>query len=1007
MVFADVVDSTALLVKLGPMRGEELRSVLSAAHRRVVVGANGSVIKDLGDGIMAVFGSVSDAIEATIGLQQATADVARRLSVNELAIRAGVSLGEATSEQPIDGGPLDWHGLPVVEAARLCSAASPRQILAADGALVFASGVERVSVGALTLKGLPAPVAASAVSWSTVPTGVAALPWAIATSTRRFVGRATNLDELRRVWKEASVGAARLALISGEPGIGKTRLAAELARLAHADGALVLFGRNDESGVVPHQPIVEVLRQVIAAYPDAPLPAGLGRLLPEHGDVNEMAGSDPELARLAAYDAAVSVLRTASGRWPMLVILDDMHWATPGTLALARHLRTGLVESNMLSVLTYRDTDVDRTVPFGGLLSDLHRINGVTRIRLGGLDAAAVEEMVLECFGDRVETGVVQRLVAQTEGNAFFVGAILDHFVDTGAPIGSTLPEGVRDVVGRRLDRVGSDVVGVLTTAAVIGAHVDVQLLAEVHGGERDTVFDAVDAATSARLLREGDRVGQLVFAHALIRQTLLDELPSTRRARLHQRVATALSGRSRTAEDDLADHMLAAVPLIPFDDAAAVARRVIDVTVSPSDVVRLVDRVLALADDVIASPTVDLAEISLHGGRAWFYRSERQQARPYVLRAVSIAERLGDDDLFVRAVSSLSMTSDFGVDPEQTALLERASQWAAPGSELDLHIRITRLMNKSFAGAAVDPTDEALAVVSSVDILAHERAVPLACFSVSLALLSSPAVRELARVVAKLRGSAPADEIGMLFTLGLSHLRCGDFGAFTGLADEIHEKWRQISRQRDGHPLAYQQEAILGLLRGQLDEARAHVASVARVAPNDMMFGAGCAMQNVQICLSEGNHTGALQIAETFRGLTPQPRFELSQIGVCRLRSGDHDGARREFDEAWGDELSGLTYDWARAGTLACLAELAVGLGDASRAQDLYNELLPWDNQLIVSMCTHVVCSANFALGTLAATLGRVDEARSRLAAALAWERSLDAVILAARTEAALASLG
>ena len=245
------------------------------------------------------------------------------------------------------------------------------------------------------------------------------------------------------------------------------------------------------------------------------------------------------------------------------------------------------------------------------------------------------------------------------------------------------------------------------------------------------------------------------------------------------------------------------------------------------------------------------------------------------------------------------------------------------------------------------------------------------------------------------------------LFAAGLAYLRVGQLPALEELRDEIHHTWRQLNRGADGNPGAYQQTVILGLLRGDLDTARQAVGDVARTAPNDLMYQAGCFMQNMEIATADDDDVvGALALAESLRGLTPQPRYEASLIGTIRLLNGDLDGARNEFDAAWADGLHTLTYDWARAATLGNLATLAVGLEEIERAAALFDELLPWDNQLLVSMCTHVLCSSTFALGTLAGVLGRTDEARERLTRALAWEESLGAVLLARRMRVALDAL-
>jgi class 3 adenylate cyclase len=277
VLFTDLVGSTELRSRWGEDAAEEERR----NHDRLIAGpieANrGRLVKNLGDGVMATFPGASDAVAAAVQIQQVL-DRHNRTSAREtLEARIGVSAGDVVVEDS------DCFGTPVIEAARLCATAGGGQILVADVVRWLAGsagGHQFTPVGTLELKGLPAAVVACEVSWEPLPVSVVPLPALLTDIGRIFVGRESQLERLDELWKEATAGKRRVALLAGEPGVGKTRLAAELAMRAHEEGAVVLAGRCDEDLGVPYQPFVEALRHFVDHVPPsgpAALPWALRR----------------------------------------------------------------------------------------------------------------------------------------------------------------------------------------------------------------------------------------------------------------------------------------------------------------------------------------------------------------------------------------------------------------------------------------------------------------------------------------------------------------------------------------------------------------------------------------------------------------------------------------------------------------------------------------------------------------------------------------------------------
>ena len=444
LLFCDLVESTALTSHLGDAAADGVRHEVFDALRAEVTAYRGTEVKNLGDGLMVSFNSNADAVRSACGMQQRI-DVLARTRQLPLALRVGVSVGEATFEDD------DWFGTPVVEASRLCSAAASGQVLVADVVRVLLGSRAEVTlrpVGELDLKGLPEPLAACEVEWAPLEVRAAHLPLPRAFSIApRFslAGRDEEYEQVRIAWKEAAAGACRAVLVAGEPGVGKTRLAAELGRAVALEGGFVLLGRCDDGLGVPFQAFVEPLAHVVGHAPDDQLATLLGpaagelcRLVPELGqrlpDLSPTT-SDPETERYLLFEAIAGWLEAQSQIAPTLLVLDDLHWAAEPTLHMLRHVLGSERDLNLLVIGTYRDTEIDRTHPLGALLAHLRRTEGVERIALRGLDRDGVADLVERASGNELHEQALEPReirVEEAQVDARIARDAIDEVVDDG-----------------------------------------------------------------------------------------------------------------------------------------------------------------------------------------------------------------------------------------------------------------------------------------------------------------------------------------------------------------------------------------------------------------------------------------------------------------------------------------------------------------------------------------------------------------------------------------------
>jgi len=848
-----------------------------------------------------------------------------------------------------------------------------------------------------------------------------------------FVGRAAELAELDSARSAAVTAGPRLVLLAGEPGVGKTRLALEAARAAYAGGATVLVGHCDEDLAAPYQPFAEAIGWAARRLAPGALAGALGgagaelvRLVPDLAELlpglPAPLGTDPETGRYRMFDAVGRFLATLAASSPVVLLLDDLHWATAPTLLLLRHLVARGEPMPLLVLGTYRDTEVDDGHPFAQVLGEPGRLRGATRLPVGGLDPAAVQGLVEAVLGPDSE--LAPSIHGGTAGNALFVGEVVRHLREAGAGEPLDVPEGVRDVVGRRLARLPAAAGALLATAAVIGPEFELAVLRGALDLDEDQAVAALDQAVRAGLVAEpggGDR--RYRFTHALVRSAVYDGLGSARRAQLHRRVGeameTALAARLDDHLPELARHFLRARLLGGAAKALDYARRAGERALSQlahQEAATHFAQALDLLDDAPA-PAAARCDLLLALGEAQ-RRSGDPSHRRTLLEAAALASELGDPQRL--ATAALANTRSFWsatrrVDADRVASLEAALATVPPGdSDLRARLLAKLAVERVYGGdhAAVRRlSDEALAMARRLgdlptlaQVLAPryntirgdpgtlgERLADTAELLAVAERLPDPSMRFEAlgwRAICLMEAAEP-------------EAAAACFESFDRLAGEL----RQPTMLWYSAYLRASRE----LLAGRLEEAEREADEALHLGraagqPDAEMFHSA---QRLQLALERGTLGRWERPLRVALSRDPASRWFLrSWQALSACQRGDLDGARSILAEPAANRFADLSFEPTWLHIMCNWAAVAAAVGDAGVAGLLADRLAPYAGQL-VSLSSLAYCGAvTHHLGVLEATRGRYAEADAHLAAAEATHQRMGAPLWLERTRAARSHL-
>ena len=381
----------------------------------------------------------------------------------------------------------------------------------------------------------------------------------VSQSAQIFVGRQREVAELRSALEDALAGRGRLTMLVGEPGIGKTRTAEELASYAETRGAQVHWGWCYEGeGAPPYWPWLQIIRSYVQQVDSRRLRSEMG---PGAADIAEISLETrqklpglaippplaPEQARFRLFDSITSFLNNASKHQPLVIVLDDLHWADRSSLLLLEFMIRQISGSRLFFLGTYRDVEVSRNQPLSQTLGGIVREPLFHSMHLDGLNQEEVGSFVEAASGLTPDPSLVESVHSRTEGNPLFLRQIVRLLEDEGFQANLVrqvgIPGGIQDAIGRRLNHLSEGCNRVLTTASIIGREFGLSLLDRLMDDvSEEQLLEAMDEALAAGVIRDTPGSAELYqFTHALIQETLASKLSSSRRVRLHARIGEAL----------------------------------------------------------------------------------------------------------------------------------------------------------------------------------------------------------------------------------------------------------------------------------------------------------------------------------------------------------------------------------------------------------------------------------------------------------------------------------
>jgi eukaryotic-like serine/threonine-protein kinase len=853
-----------------------------------------------------------------------------------------------------------------------------------------------------------------------------------------FVDRVHELAELTTGVDGALASDGRLLMLSGEPGVGKSRLARQAAAYAEKRGVRALWGRCwEHGGAPPYWPWVQSLRRLIADADPATLSgwlatdaAEIAQIAPELrerlGGLPEppsAALAQPEKARFRLFDSVASFVRRAAETEPLLIILDDLHAADPTSImmlvAVSRQIRT--MRATIIG--TYREIEVKLLPELAALITEAEREGLVLPLR--GLGEADIREFVERTWGVRAASPLVDLLRDTTEGNPFFLHEVLrqmaaDGQLAGGASTGSVrlnIPRGVSEFIKRLTQPLPDEARRMLDVGSVLGREFSLNALASVTGKPPEALIDGLDRAAALELITETQGAGRYSFRHALIREALYDALPAARRRALHREVAEAIRALNADAPPfaEIAYHYCQSASPADAEIAADYSRRAARAAERQLAYEEAAQHLRNAIEALALKPGGDEAleaELMCELGEAQARTGDFAEARKTCLKAIELARRLNRPEPFARAAvtAGRGVSNSGETDHELVRLLNEALERLG---DKDSPLRGQALARLGIELYWADRERSVALCQEAVEIarrLDDPHTLIVALWGRHLSLRNPDSLEQ--RLADGREAIAVAERAGERdFALEARFYRVTDLveagditGADLGLRDYLVAEAELKDRFKRGFLL----QGMRALMDGQLAEAaslaqQAFIAGQQSGRPltlNAFLVQHGMAMWEL-------GRLGELE-PQLRAYVTQNPLIVFARCGLqlTLVQLGRLDEARTEFESLAEDAFARVPRDWNWLASMFVLAEICVDLGEARHAEVLYRLLQPYSARNAVIGWYHTYGSVASALGRLAGLLGRFDEAKAHFETALAANARMRAATPLAHTQCELAKL-
>jgi DNA-binding SARP family transcriptional activator/tetratricopeptide (TPR) repeat protein len=834
-----------------------------------------------------------------------------------------------------------------------------------------------------------------------------------------FADRHRERDVLHRAWVDLPTSGRQAAFVTGEPGIGKTRLVSEFAEHAHANGALVLAGRCDDDLSVPYEPFVEALDHLI----EHASPELLERHISQYGDsiarlVPALASHAVELQTLQAepseseryvlFRAIEGLLAAACEQGPVLLVLEDLHWAELPTLKLLRRLLTVPRSWSLMVVATCRIDGLSQVHALRDLLARLHRESCVYRLDLTGLDIADVVELVKgigEAPGGTADEHLARALEMSTSGNPFFITQLVRSLTETGSLVSrdgrmvlsdgvdvtAHLPVSISETLEWRLRRLPDDTRRCLGVAAVVGEQFNIELVSEIAGAE--STLAAVEFAVAGGVLIEvPGRAAGLRFAHALVQRYLYQTLGATRRRQLHRQIAVAMEVSPNESGGQLAElarHWVEAADpdidsalrysVLAGDDALG--------KLAPDQARRWYEEALELLETKRGVHESERCELLIKRGEAERQAGDRR-FRETLLDAAGIAQRIEDGSKLVRAAlgNTRGMQSETGVvDEGRIATLDCAlriiGDQDSPEHAQLLAMYAAELMYSQEWDRRVRLSDEALAMARRLD---DQESLVTVLNMRFVTLLAPETLAERQANTQEAVGAAgrlrdPLLQFYAYHWRAYACIEAGDILAARSWAvreREIADRFRQPTTLW----LGLADEANLAVIAGDLEPADELSKAALELGQNSEPDALACfAAQQTSIAFERGGLAALAPLLEqAVRDNPGVPGFRAT-LALALTEGSQHDEARTLLDQAVAVNFHDIPYDVTWLAVICIYAHVSTRLGEVVAARALYRMLEPWSEQ-IAFPAFGVWGPVSLYLGSLAVALGETSAAERHL---------------------------